>query len=57
MTWTHAFNYEHDEECPECGKPLELRYIGQKEWVFYCPGCLRHNITESKEIPNGEDRK
>lgn len=56
MGWPYISDVEHDlsmngvEETCECGEPLELRFIGIKEWIFYCPACKCSLVKPPVEI-------
>jgi predicted RNA-binding Zn-ribbon protein involved in translation (DUF1610 family) len=55
--WQHVDEVEHDEHCEVCKGKLEIRFLGVKDWVFYCPTCLKHEIKPALDNPNGEIRK
>lgn len=57
MVWTHTFNVEHDERCEDCGDRLELRMIGNENWIFYCRKCLKHEIKDPLIQVTAEEKK
>jgi len=53
----HRDTINHDERCETCGSLLDLRFIGEKDWVFYCSVCLKHDIRLSQDIQDGDVHK
>jgi len=56
MDWAHTYNIEHAERCPDCGKKLDLRFVGKEDWIFYCHECTKHVITSQFKTSEREDR-